>query len=103
MRQWNTDKCSQWYFTIDGEQCTDPAPVNGILCYGGHRICFHRHSTIIGVCRRTDAGDIHAGTHQIAMHVGNCQFAPPEFNGGDAHTGWLSTTTMLVEELCPPQ
>ena len=76
MRQHLASKCSQWYFRIAGNDCNDPAPINGVVYTSVKNNYWnnaHRHGTIIGVCRGTSAGSILAGTHQITMNVrSNC-------------------------------
>ena len=98
LRQYKQQACSQWYFKINGKECTSPAPVDGNV-YQEIAANTHRHGTIVGVCRATSAGTFPSGSHQISMNVRGC----PGWTVGDADTGWSSTTTMIVEELCPPQ
>ena len=104
MRQYLNDKCSRWYFMINGRECSSPASIDGNFY---HRIDspsrpnsnVHRHHTIVGVCKATSSGDLRSASYQISMNVGSCTL----HRGGDAYTGWQSTSTMIVEELCPPQ
>ena len=101
MRQHLASKCSQWYFRIAGNDCNDPAPINGVVYTSVKNNYWnnaHRHGTIIGVCRGTLTGALLTGDHQIAINVGNC----PNHHGGDTASGWDSTTTtMIKEKLCP--
>ena len=72
MRQKLYGKCSQWYFTIDRHECSNPAPIDGIVYHAiasGLDMDQHRHGTIIGMCRGTSAGNILSGPHQIAMNI----------------------------------
>ena len=96
------EKCNQWYFTIDGRECSNPAPINGNVYLATLSSAdIHRFGTIIGVCRGTSAGNILSGSHQIAMNTrNNCN---RQYSGADGYTGWQSTTAVIVEELCPPQ
>ena len=102
MRQMDHNKCSQWYFMINGRECSSPASINGNIY---HHIYLpsrpnnnaHRHSTIVGVCRATNAGTLRSASYQISMNVRGC----PGSISGDAATGYGSTSTMIVEELCP--
>ena len=102
-------KCSKWFFEIDNEECSDPAPVDLISYYALHniaganpRVVLHRHSTVVGVCRATKAGRLLAGNYTITLSV-TSQCNVFRTQGGDAFTGWQSTSTLMVEELCPPQ
>ena len=99
LRQYVNGQCSQWYFKINGNECSSPAPVdlNIYQSIGGpHNIL--RHSTVVGVCRATAAGTLQSASYQISVNVRNCL----GYSTSDAYSGWLSTSTMMVEELCPP-
>ena len=97
LRQRTDAQCSKWYFKINGRECTSPAPVDGNVY---HNIAANtlRHGTIVGVCRATSAGNLQSASYQISMNVRHCL----GFTNGDAYSGWASTSTMMVEELCPP-
>ena len=103
--QRNNHKCSKWFFKINDEECSDPGPVDSINLYGLHyvargRLIIHRHTTMVGVCRGTKAGRLVASNYTITINVTpQCKSYP----GGDAYSGWQSTSTLMVEELCPPQ
>ena len=99
LRQYYNGQCSQWYFKINGNECSSPAPVDLNIYQnigGAHNI--FRHSTVVGVCRATAAGTLQSASYQISVNVRGC----PRWTAGDALTGWSSTSTMMVEELCPP-
>ena len=103
-RQWRRLKCSQWYFKINNKECTIPATIDGVLYQDINRpngvINDHRHTTIVGVCKATSSGSLQSSSYQVSMNVRDCPGASP---GADAYSGWISTSTMIVEELCPPQ
>ena len=105
MRQMNHNKCSQWYFMINGRECTSPAPINGIIFQFYHnggsssQVNDHRHTTIVGVCKATSSGDLQSASYQISMNIKDC----PSYSGTEAYTGWQTTSSMIIEELCPPQ
>ena len=103
MRQWNQRKCSRWHFKINGSECTDPAPIDGSIYQdinqNGRSLNEHRHGTIVGVCKGTTSGSLQSASYQISMNVKDC----PVYPGGNAYSGWFSTSTMMIEELCPPQ
>ena len=99
LRQSRNGACSQWYFKINGNECSSPAPVDFTIYQNmrsPHDI--HRRSTVVGVCRATAAGTLRSASHQISINVRGC----PGQTAGNAYTGRLSTSTMMVEELCPP-
>ena len=103
------NKCSKWFFKINDEECSDPAPIDLISFYAIHnvtkpRLVLHRHNTIVGVCRATQKAGRSRGllarNYAITINVTpQCRVHP----GGDAFTGWMGTSTLMVEELCPPQ
>ena len=97
LRQKNRFTCSQWYFLIDGRECTSPAPINANIAHNDNVL---RQGTIVGVCKATSAGPLQPTSHQISLNVRYCPGTDP---GADTYTGWSSTSTMIVEELCPPQ
>ena len=97
LRQQTGAQCSQWYFQINSRECTSPAPVDGNL-YQSIAANIHRHGTIVGVCRATAAGTLQSASYQISMNVRNC----PGYSSSDAYSGWATTSTMTVEEMCPP-
>ena len=98
MRQEVNHQCSKWYFQINGRECTSPAPVDGNV-YQSIDANIHRHGTIVGLCRGTSAGTLQSASYTISIRVGGC----PSFHTGNAFSGWYSTSTMIVEELCPPR
>ena len=90
---------------INGKECTSPAPIDGIVYKyyfnGGvsSQINIHRHATIVGVCKATSSGDLQSATYQISMNINYCR----GFSDTQASTGWQTTSSMIIEELCPPQ
>ena len=105
MRQLVDGKCSQWYFMMNGEECTSPQPINANIHHQnlstpGKVANIHRHSTIIGVCKATSSGPLQAASYLISINVRDCP--DKRYRDADANTGWASPSTMIVEELCPP-
>ena len=104
-RIFGNQKCAQWYFMINGRRCNSPASVEGNFYYGiGGAIHFntHRHGTITGICKGTSAGSLSSGNHDVSVWAGQCP-RRPDLAGGSLESGWDSTSTMIVEELCPSQ
>ena len=91
------DCCRRWYFTLNGSECSTPAPIDGIvyMVYGsGAKKNLHRVRHIEGVCEK-----IHKGTVRVGFWVGNCA----GHKSADAYTGWNSVSRIYVEEVPPPQ
>ena len=78
MRQLVHDKCSQWYFMMNGKECASPQPINANIHHQtvlGSQVILaniHRHGTIIGVCKATSSGPLQAASYQISMNVRDC-------------------------------
>eukprot|EP00731_Ephydatia_muelleri_P009476 Em0005g62a len=92
--------CMRWFFTINGEECTDPAPIDAVI-YSVHtdQMNMHRGSTIQGVCRATAGGTLVRGAYTATLNVGRC----PGFNTTFiTSTGYDSTSSVVIEELPVP-
>jgi len=79
--------CVRWAIRVNGNQCS-PKPVNGnvYIAPGGN---YHQHRTITGICTGVGAGVV-----TVQPYVENC----PGYGVADAHTGWNSSTFLIVEE-----
>ena len=87
----------RWFFTLNGVECTDPAPIEGVIySVNSELVNIHRSSTIKGVCRGTAGGPLARGMYTAALNVGGC----PGFNTTyGAYTGYDSTSSVVMEEL----
>ncbi|XP_066264304.1 collagen triple helix repeat-containing protein 1-like [Branchiostoma lanceolatum] len=84
--------CKRWFFTLNGAECSDPAPIEGIMHTDGVANLFiHRVSTIDGLCYNLPAGPV-----TVALNVGACA---ENRGSGDAYTGWNSHSRIIVEEM----
>ncbi len=81
-------ECCRWALRVNGENC-GPLPVNGnvYISPGGN---YHQHRTITGICPGIAAGPI-----VVEPWLEQC----PGYGIDDCYTGWLSTTSIIVEEL----
>ncbi|XP_078613507.1 uncharacterized protein LOC144883124 [Branchiostoma floridae x Branchiostoma japonicum] len=80
--------CARWFFTVNGEECNNPAPIDGVVYTPGVEI--HRVSTIDGLCYNMPAGSL-----TVAFNVGTCA----GYAAGNAYTGWNSYSRVILEEL----
>ncbi|XP_035693944.1 collagen triple helix repeat-containing protein 1-like [Branchiostoma floridae] len=80
--------CLRWFFTINGEECSNPAPIDGIAYTYGFDI--HRVSTIDGLCYNLPAGPL-----MVALNVGTCAHG----QAADAMAGYNSSSRVILEEL----
>ncbi len=88
----------RWYFTIDGQECSDPGPIDMVLFQTGN---YHivRTSQVTGVCREAGGSVLGAGAKRIQFQLMEC----PGFRGlvYDAYTGWNSLSKVIIEEVPP--
>ncbi|KAL9975566.1 hypothetical protein ACROYT_G012741 [Oculina patagonica] len=89
-----TNCCKRWYFTFNGAECKDPAPIDGSL-YQGVDLNIHRPANIEGYC-----GGIPAGKVSVGFSVGSCRV--PYNANGDAWTSWNQANRIIIEEVEPP-
>ena len=89
----------RWFITINGEECADPAPIDGVVyTINGSAINIHRSATITGICRGTAAGSLDVGLTTATLNVGMCGGFNETFN---AYTGKQTLSTVEVEEMPP--
>jgi len=89
--------CRRWYFTFDGDECSSPAAIDGVVYMNrgeGGTKNLHRVRQIEGVCEK-----VHKGAVRVGFWVGNCV----GYGSADAETGWNSVSRIYVEEVPPPQ
>lgn len=88
--------CKRWYFTFNGNECSTPDPIDGLVYMrSGARLNPFRVRHIEGVCNA-----LPTGTVTVGFHVGYCKGYSYNAN---AHSGWNSVSRIYVEEIPPPQ
>ncbi len=87
-------KCSRWYFTFDGAECTKPATIEGVVYVPSTQSNPHRHRHIEGYCNQVPKGHIRVG-----FWIGKCVGE----SLGNGSTGWNSMSRIVIEEVPPPQ
>ncbi|XP_065826902.1 collagen triple helix repeat-containing protein 1-like [Oscarella lobularis] len=88
--------CNRWYFTFNGNECGNPATIEGIKYGVPAKDNPNRVTQIEGHCERLPAGTIAVG-----IHVGKCVRDPRDQH--DANSGWNAMSRIIIEELPPPQ
>ncbi|KAI8496598.1 Collagen triple helix repeat-containing protein 1 [Branchiostoma belcheri] len=83
--------CRRWFLTLNGTECSDPAPIDGIMWIHDSTVNIHRVSTIDGLCYGEPAGPV-----TVALNIGAC--ADDDLDG-KAYTGHNSYSRIIVEEL----
>ena len=108
MRQLINDKCSQWYFMMNGHGVrfttnqSMPTYINKLIYPAIANLpTFTAMEPLSGCVKATSSGPLQAASYLISMNVRDCP-GVGRFRGSDAYTGWASPSTMIVEELCPP-
>ena len=87
----------RWFITINGSECVDPAPIDGVLYNSESFINIHRGTTITGICNQTENGTImDVGTYEAVLNVGMCEGFNESYN---VFTGFQGVSTMNIEEM----
>ena len=86
--------CSRWYFTFNGNECSGPMTIEGIVYGDPANDNPHRHRQIEGYCENIAAGQV-----TIGFNIGKC------WKGGvsDGNTGWSSISRIMISEVPPSQ
>ena len=87
-----SDCCRRWYITINGKECSSPAPIDALIyTYGVSNFNLHRPGTLDGFCNNIPAGRVAVG-----LSVGKCNKYP---NVGYVNTCWNSVCRLIIEEV----
>ena len=87
----------RWFITINGSECVDPAPIDGVLYNSESFINIHRGTTITGICNQTENGTLMGvGTYEAVLNVGMCEGFNESYN---VFTGFQGVSTMNIEEM----
>ncbi|XP_028396252.1 collagen triple helix repeat-containing protein 1-like [Dendronephthya gigantea] len=90
----NNKCCRRWYITINGKECSSPAPIDAsFYAGGGGSLNLHRPATLDGLCSNIPKGRITVG-----LSVGNCKYSQQSYSG-DAYTCWNSSCRLIIEEI----
>ncbi len=90
--------CKEWYFTIDGKECTSPAAIEGVRYQhipGASWSDLHHHGHIEGICRLAGGKGIASGARKIELRIRNCA----GYGNNDGYTGWNSTSRIIIQEM----
>lgn len=98
--------CMRWFITIDGQECSDPGPIDIALRQDltdlDEEMWFddYRPASVVGYCRGNDSGGFSAGSHTIGLSVGACLNTEDEdFTTSDVMTGYNSVSRFIIEEV----
>ena len=87
--------CSRWYFTFNGNECSGPMTIEGVVYGGPANDNPHRHRQIEGYCENIPVGQV-----TIGFNIGNCKYTSTTYDGS---TGWQSVSRIMIAEVPPSQ
>ena len=87
--------CARWFITFNGEECTEPAAIDGVIhSLNAADVNIHRSSTITGLCSGTRSGPLMGNTrYSVLLNLEKC--GEEDIN---AYTGLEGVTSMTIEE-----
>ena len=96
MRVVGNSKCNRWYFKFNGNECNGPMTIEAIVYndWPSGNPNLHHHRSFEGYCENIPQGAV-----RVELWVGQCGSQTL----GDAFTGWISVSRIMVEEVSRPQ
>ena len=84
--------CRRWFITINGKECSSPAPIDTLI-YANRvaNLNLHRPGTLDGFCNNIPKGRVTVG-----LSVGKCNGYS---KSADAYTCWNSVCRFIIEEI----
>nr|XP_058968060.1 collagen triple helix repeat-containing protein 1-like [Pocillopora verrucosa] len=98
MRVYGTSvKCNRWFFKFNGNECSGPMTIEAVVYnhWPSGSPNLHHHRSFEGYCENIPQGRV-----TVELWVGQC---PGGRTLGDAHTGWLSVSRIMIEEVSRAQ
>ena len=93
-----SSKCNRWFFKFNGNECSGPMTIEAAVYNNSPSSAgnpsLHHHRSFEGYCE-----NIPQGTVRKELWVGQC----PGNTLGDAHTGSISVSRIVIEEVSRPQ
>ncbi|KAI0214613.1 hypothetical protein LSAT2_000258 [Lamellibrachia satsuma] len=88
--------CRRWYFTLNGDECSQPDKIDMQLYALVNNPNSFRPSYVEGYCRGVPAGPV-----IVTWNVGDCPgYYSTTYGVGNSFTGWgLTTARIIVEEV----
>ena len=91
-------KCNRWYFKFNGNECSGPMKIEAVVYnrwpsgYGSPYLLYHR--SFEGYCENIPQGAV-----RVELWVGQCSGSTL----GDAHSGFILASRIMIEEVSRPQ
>lgn len=95
VKMYGDQKCIRLYFKFNGNECSGPMTIEaGIYSDWPSVPNLHHHRSFEGYCE-----NIPKGTVRVELWVGQCR----GHSLGDAYTGWIFVSRIMIEEVSRPQ
>ena len=96
MRVVGKGQCNRWYFKFNGNECNGPMAIEAIVYndWPSGNPNLHHHRSFEGYCENISQGAV-----RVELWVGQCTSQ----RLGDAYTGWISVSRIMIEEVSRPQ
>lgn len=101
------DCCMRWFLTVNGEECSDPGPIDIALSQslpGDASYDLTRPASIVGICNGYSNSTMLPGDYTVELRVAACEVtdennpaAVPE--AGNTITGQNSVSRFVIEEI----
>ena len=93
-----SDRCNRWFFKFNGNECSGPMTIEAVVYNGwpsaaGNPNLLH-HRSFEGYCENIPQGAV-----IVELWVGQCG----SYTLGDANTGWIAVSRIIIEEVPRPQ
>jgi len=89
-------RCNRWFFKFSGNECSGPMTVEAFVYNdwpsGSPNLLHHR--SFEGYCENIPQGAV-----TVELWVGQCG----SYTLGDAATGWIAVSRIIIEEVARPQ
>ena len=92
----SSDNYNRWYFKFNGNECSGPMTIEAAVLNNwssGNYYLLH-HRSFEGYCE-----NIPQGTVRVELWIGRCIGTTL----GDAYTGYISVSRIMIEEVSGPQ
>ena len=97
MRVYGNVRCNRWYFKFNGNECSGPMTIEAAVLNiwsSVNRYELYHHRSFEGYCENIPQGAV-----RVELWVGKCSGQTL----GDADTGWISVSRIMIEEVSRPQ
>ena len=96
MRVIGDEKCNRWYFKFNGNECSGPMTIEAVVYSNWPSSVPNllHHRSFEGYCENIPQGAV-----TVELWVGQCG----SYTLGDAYTGYISVSRIIIEEVARAQ